>query len=201
MDVPLSNPFGSVPDCRVDRSRIACLTRDQVARFVMINQAAIRELARSKLTAITDGVLDSEEVFASVVRRLDRLATRGGVRPRSEAELWALVRTVTTNTAIEKNRLVVRARALVDNEGVYAQQLLLRLEACTTDDEAMLLVHRMALLLPEAADRQVLFLLLRGASFPAIAVALRCTEPAARKRWSRLKTSLEERFDHGYFDD
>ncbi len=168
---------------------------------MMINEAAIRGLARSKLFAATQGVVDSEEVFASVVRRLDRLATRGGVRPRSEAELWALVRTVTTNTAIEKNRLVVRARAMVDNEGVYARELLVRLEACATDDEAMLLVHRMALFLSEAVERQILFLMLRGASFPAIATALRSTESAVRKRWSRLKVTLEERFEHGYFDD
>lgn len=167
----------------------------------MVNQATIRDLARSKLFSMTKGVVDSEEVFASVARRLDRLATKGGVRPRSEAELWALVRTVTTNTAIEKNRLMVRARALVDNEGVYARQLLARLEACDSDDEAMLLVHRMALLLSEAVDRQVLFLMLRGASFPAIAIALRSTESAIRRRWSRLKASMEERFDDGYFDD
>lgn len=189
------------PDPSVDRSRLACLSRDQVAGFVMINKTAIRELARSKLIAVTKGVVDSEEVFASVARRLDRLATRGGVRPRSEAELWALVRTVTTNTAIEKNRLVVRARAMVDNEGAYAQQLLARLEACATDDEATLLVHRMALFLSESAERQILFLMLRGASFPAIAMAVRSTESAVRKRWSRLKATLEERFEHGYFDD
>lgn len=183
------------------RRRLSCLTRDQVASFVMTNQAAIRELARSKLFRATRSVADSEEILASVARRLDRLATDGGVRPRSEAELWALVRTVTAHTAIEKNRLVARARAMADNDGAYAHHLLRRLEVCATDDEAMLLVHRMALCLHEATDRQILFLVLRGASFPAIATALKTTEAAVRKRWQRLKEALEERFEHGDLDD
>lgn len=183
------------------RTRLPPLSRAEVAEFLTTNEAKIREIARAKIHKAHWPSLDSHEVLASVVRRLDRLANGAGVRPRSEAELWALVRCVTKNTAIEKSRLVARAQALVSSEGEYALQLLSRLEVCATDDEATLLVHRMALCLASAEERQILFLLLRGASFPAIAVALGSTEGAVRRHWCRLKHDLEERFAHGYLDD
>ena len=176
------------------------LSRAEIANFLTSNELRIREMARTKLSR-GSGFVDSQDVFASVARRLDQLASGSGVRPRSEAELWALVRTVTTNTAIEKTRLVARVRAIASTEGLYGQELLKRLEECGGDDEATLLVHRMALALPAAVDRQIMFLFLRGASFTAMAVALEMTEDAVRKRWARLRSALEERFLGGQLDD
>ncbi len=183
------------------RQGVSRLSRAQVASFIATNERRIREMARAKIQATHRATLDSQEVFASVARRLDRLASGAGVRPRSEAELWALVRCVTANTAIEKNRLVARAKALEVSEGEYARQLSRRLDGCATDDEATLLVQRMALCLGDAVERQIMFLLLRGASFPAIAAALGTTEGAVRRRWCRLKHELEGRFADGFFDD
>jgi DNA-directed RNA polymerase specialized sigma24 family protein len=157
-------------------------------------------MARTKLSR-GSGFVDSQDVFASVARRLDQLASGAGVRPRSEAELWALVRTVTTNTAIEKTRLVARVRSFASTEGLYGQELLKRLEECGGDDEATLLVHRMALSLTVAVDRQIMFLFLRGATFSAMGVALQMSEDAVRKRWARLRDALEERFIDGQLDD
>lgn len=190
--IPVPNPPHRTPDTP--------LSPVEVAAFISDNESKIREMARTKLRAARQGALDSQDVFASVARRLDSLANSARVRPRSEAELWALVRCVTTNTAIEKVRLVSRAQALVSSEGKFARHLLRRLEACGSDDEATLLVHRMALCLSNAEDRQILFLLLRGASFPAIAAALGRTESSIRNRWSRLRHELKQGFEQGFLD-
>lgn len=176
-----------------DDPRPEGLSREYVARFLLENEAKIRELARQKL-GNTRGPQDSEDVFASVTRRFDQLASGKGVRPRSAAELWALVRIVTQNTAIEKVRLVARMRALTDVEGEYARRMADRFESCESDEEATLLVQRMAMTMSSADDRQIFFLNLRGASDQAIATAMRMTKEAASKRRRRLWHSLEERF-------
>jgi DNA-directed RNA polymerase specialized sigma24 family protein len=171
-----------------------------VAQYLLANEAKIRAIARRKLTSNTRSVFDSEDVFSSVLRRMDELTINGGLRPRSEAELWAFVEAITRNNAVNRTRLIERARSRLTEDGPYAYELLRRLNAFATDDEATVLVLRMMLCLKNEEDRQLLSLLHRGAEHRAIGTMLRISEEASRQRWARIRKELLDRFAEGVFD-
>ena len=174
--------------------------RRAVADFVLEHSEKIRAIARRKLTAATRSVHDSEDVCSSVARRLDHLAARGELRPRSEAELWALIKVVARNTAVSKTRLIERAREILTDDGPLAYEMLRRLNACQGDEDATVLLHRTMMILTDAKDRQVLALQLRGASHAAIGSLLGISEAASRQRWMSIRRRLAERLAEGGFD-
>lgn|GEM_PF-968895 len=171
------------------------LTRAAIAEFLIRNEQSIRRIARQKLTRVTRSTFDSEDVMASVLRRMDRLAVEGCLRPRSEGELWALVRTIAANTAVSKSRLMERARRLEAEDGDYARTLVQRLEACAGDDDAQLLVLRMAASLDKERSREVFLLRLRGANHAAVAGLLGISEGASRQAWMEVCRDLRRRFE------
>ena len=175
--------------------------REAVAAYILEHGDRIRAIARRKLTLNTRRVFDSEEILSSVLRRLDGMAARGTLRPRSEAELWALIEAIAKNTAVSRTRLIERMQNLVTEEGDYAYFLIRGLNACATDDEATLLVHRMLLSIPDASDRQITALILRGAAHRAIAGLLGITEEHSRQRWKRVREDLVARFKGGLLDE
>lgn len=173
--------------------------RHLVASFLLRNRDQIRAIARARLSADTRTVYDSEDVFSSVLRRIDNLARQGVLRPANETELWALIHTIARNTALKKTLLIERARILVTEDPRYGYELMERLNRCRDDDEATLLVYRLMLALDDPLDRQVFALYLRGASHRAIASFLGIREDASRKRWVRLRDDLRDRFAKGQF--
>lgn len=170
------------------------LSREAVAGFVLRHESRIRAIARRKLTAATRSTFDSEDVMASVLRRMDKLAMEGVLRPRSEGELWSLIQTIASNTAVSKTRLIERARILLTEDGSYAYEFLSRLNRCNTDDEAQLLVLRIAGALTGDRDRQIFLARIRGASHHAIAGILKISEAACRQSWMRICRDLFDAF-------
>jgi DNA-directed RNA polymerase specialized sigma24 family protein len=174
-------------------------SRDAVARYLLAHKDRIRAVARRKLTGKTRSVFDSEDVLSSVLRRVDALVLDGKLCPRSEAELWGFVDAITRNNAVSRTRLIERARNLLTDEEPYAYELLKRLNAYTTDDEATLLVYRMMSCL-QGDDRHILSLFVRGATHKAIADFLKTSEGACRQRWMRIRHELQARFARGVLD-
>jgi DNA-directed RNA polymerase specialized sigma24 family protein len=174
--------------------------REALARYLLEHEASIRAVARRKLTAGTRSVYDSEDILSSVLRRVDSMAREGSLRPRSEAELWALINTIAANNAINRTRLIERARNFLTEDGPYAYELLQRLNAFKTDDEVTLLVHRMLSCLRTAEDRQLLVMYLRGAALNVIAHHLKISAEACRQRWRVIRNLLQERFEAGVLD-
>jgi DNA-directed RNA polymerase specialized sigma24 family protein len=171
--------------------------RELVAAFILRHQSRVRRIARRKLTAETCSVFDSEDVLSSVLRRLDGLAARGEVRTESEAELWAMVRTVAANLAVDKSRLVERAKVWEREDALVSQsgrQLAALAASCRDDDEARVLVLRMMASLEDSADRQLFSLLCRGCSHRVIASLLNITEESSRQRWRRIRERLAAAF-------
>jgi DNA-directed RNA polymerase specialized sigma24 family protein len=158
------------------------------------NSERIRAIARRKLTTWTRAVYDSEEVFSSVLRRMDMMAVDGRLRPRSEGELWALIAAITHNCAVSRTRLIERARELLTDDGPLAYEMMKRFNRCTGDDEAGILVTRMMMALSQSHERQMLDLQLRGAGHAAIASLLGITVAASRQRWKSICDRLREWF-------
>lgn len=181
---------------------IAELARDReaLARYLLEHQASIRAAARRKLSSNTRSVFDSEDVLSSVLRRVDAMVSEGRLRPRSEAELWALINTIAANNAVNRTQLIERARLFLTEDGPYVYELLQRLNAFTTDDEVILLLHRMMACLQDEKDRQLLGAYLRGASLSVIATMLGIKDDACRQRWRSIRLRLAERFREGVLD-
>jgi hypothetical protein len=176
------------------------MDRDGLARYLLEHEASIRAVARRKLSASTRSVYDSEDVLSSVLRRVDGMAREGALRPRSEAELWALINTIAANNAINRTRLIERARNFLTEDGPYAYELLRRLNAFTTDDEVTLLLHRMLAVLGSGEDRQLLVMYHRGAALNVIAGYLGISDETCRQRWRTIRKLLHERFQAGVLD-
>lgn len=174
--------------------------REAIANYLMEHRDRIRAVARRKLSANARTVFDSEDVFSSVLRRVDTMVEAGTLRPRSVAELWALIDAITRNNALNRTRLIERARTFLDEEGPYAQALLDRLCRYKSDDEATILLYRMMACLSDEIDRQVLSLRLKGASHRAIGTLLGLSEEATRQRWRAIRTLLQEKFSAGVLD-
>jgi DNA-directed RNA polymerase specialized sigma24 family protein len=163
--------------------------REEIARYLLQNRERVRAFARRKLTARARSVFDSEDVFSSVLRRVDALASAGGLRLRSESDLWGLVAAIAHNSAVNRTRTVERACLTQDS---HVHEALKKPEAGSPDDQAALLVLRM--MLKSEEDRRVLLLLHRGAGHRAIGSALGISESASRQRWARIRRMLAERF-------
>ena len=168
--------------------------RDAIARYVLEQEELIRSLARRKLTARARRIHDSEDVLASVLRRVDLFVARGHLKAASENDVMSLIVAIVRNTAVTKVRLAEQARRIVADDGPYVQSLLNRANACASDDDAALLVSRMMLALDDATQRQYLGLRLRGASHRAVAQVLGLSEAAARQRWGVIVRNLHELF-------
>lgn len=168
--------------------------REALAAYVMAHKDQIRAVARRRLSPTARRVYDSEEVVSSVLRRLDGMAVRGTLRTNSDQELWGLIKAIARNTIINKSQLLDRAQKLLTEDSEYGYQLVARINACEGDDEATLLVQRMLSSLKNPVDRQILAMVLRGASHRAIAGLLALSEPAVRQKWKSIRDDLLARF-------
>lgn len=166
------------------------MDREHIARFMISYEERIRAVARRNISAPTRNITDSEDIFGSVCRRVDEMANAGLINARSEAELWSLIKSLASNTSLEKVRLIERINSFAEEDGEYARCLIERLSQCASDDDADLLIRRIAAKLRPGADRQMLFLLLRGANHRVIGEHLGFSEEASRQRWAALRTKL-----------
>lgn len=165
--------------------------RCAIARFILDNQSKIRSIARTRL-ATPRTVFDSDEVLATVLRRIDLLVVNGGFAPCSEHDVWGLISTTANNSSLGKASLTHRALSLVKDDGEYAKFMLAQLEACRDDDDAVSLVTRLMLQLSDDTDRQIIGLRLRGASHRVVAGMLGLTEVVVRARWSRALATFRD---------
>ncbi len=168
--------------------------RDQIAQFVLRHKDAIRNVARRKLSGETRRVFDSEDIMATVLRRVDLLARNGAIRANSEAEMTSLIMTIATNASISKFRLIKLARSRLGEESDFFQEFVRRLNACRDDDEAHALVFQLFDALESSEDRRIYLLRLRGVGHNAIGQMLGISEEASRQRWQRIRKTLAARF-------
>jgi DNA-directed RNA polymerase specialized sigma24 family protein len=184
----------------VNRTGLEPMSREAVAAFLMSRQDKLRAIARSRLSKVAQGVNDSEDVFASVLRRVDLMASQGKVRPRSEAELWALAEKIAMNNAISRTRLAKQFVTHIADDPVFVRLITERFAHCETDDEATLLKHRAASAIKCGDDRHLFLLRLKGVAYKVIAEQLEITEVAARWRWGRVVKLVREFFEHETID-
>ncbi|MFT3685897.1 MAG: hypothetical protein QM783_13415 [Phycisphaerales bacterium] len=165
-----------------------------------MREPQIRALARTVLTRWARTITSSEEVFASVARRVDAVASQKDLRPCSPGQLWQFVRTVTLNTAISKTRAAARMAQLVEESGYELTAVQRRIESCSSDEEVMTVLCRVAMALGRAEDQELFALRFRGASYNVLAKLMGTSEAAVRQRWASLCQRLRIAADEGKLD-
>jgi DNA-directed RNA polymerase specialized sigma24 family protein len=188
--------FQQEPSCGGPRA----LSRAEAAQFVFSRRPQIRAVARSVLSRWARALTSSEEVFSSVVRRVDTVAADNELRPCSPGQLWHLVRTITLHTAISKNRAAARLAQMVEESGYELIGVRDRIESCQSDEEAARVLARVAAALERGVDQELFALRFRGASYKVLADLLGTSEVAVRKRWSELCRRIRIAADEGKLD-
>lgn len=176
------------------------ITRVEAASFLFARQHRIRAVARTVLTRWARAITSSEEVFSSVLRRVDEVAASDRLRPQSPGELWHYVRTVTLNTAISKNRAAARLAELIEDSGSELVAVQERVVSCESDEEVVQVLCRVLAALERSDDQELFSLRFRGASHEVLAKLLGTTDTAVRKRWSELCRRIRDAAEQGRLD-
>jgi DNA-directed RNA polymerase specialized sigma24 family protein len=176
------------------------LSRREAAEFVFSREPQIRALARTVLTRWARTITSSEEVFASVARRVDIVASQEELRPCSPGQLWQFVRTMTLNTAISKTRAAARMAQLVEDAGHELTAVQRRIESCRDDEEVLTVLCRVAMALGKESDQELFALRFRGASYNVLARLMGTSEATVRQRWTALCQKIRHAADEGKLD-
>ncbi len=169
--------------------------REEVAEFILRHEGRVREIARRKLSPGARSAYGSEDVFATVMRRLDALAAKGLIHAESEAQLWLLIRGIVNNVSLHRHRLIESTACRSGEDAEFWSNMHTDLRRCEGDTEAFVLVYEMLMSLEDYTQRQIFMLRLRGVSHRIIAQQLGTTEQAARQRWRLIVAKLREKFE------
>jgi RNA polymerase sigma factor (sigma-70 family) len=165
--------------------------RDALAEFMSRHERLIRARYRRRLGQYMRRVFDSEDLFATVKRRLDRYVASGTLEAEHEQQLWALIGTIADRVVGAQIRRIRRSSDLEAN----ARSTLARPTRPQHDRvERRELIRRIFGQLT-GLDREIVFRTLRGQTQATIAAELGLSEPAVRQRWYRLRSELRLTLD------
>jgi len=168
--------------------------REQVAEFLNAYGPLLLRRIRGKLRAARDrngtsypSAFDSDDILASVIRRIDLLACRGTLRIDHPGELIALLHVVTDRAVCEAIRKSLAARRAGE-----VLRSMPRPCAAAQPLDAPDIAARVGSLqrrLTSGAN-EVLLLRVRGLTFRQIAAATGRTPQAVRRQWCDLLLRL-----------
>src|SRR5947209_7736671 len=85
--------------------RIRSGDRTAAAEFIRENEPLIRRRFRHKLGAALRRVMDSEDLFSTLARRLDAYVVAGRLTGATQDQLWAVVLRIVENSMVDKLRV------------------------------------------------------------------------------------------------
>lgn len=142
------------------------------------HRGRIRQLARKYLSSEARRVYDSEDLVATVFRRiLEAEATSA-----SEAQTWEFIRVIASHAAMSQGR-----KAAVRRRGAAAAAGSIE----SPREEVSLSVQEALEALTDAETQQVVALRFRGVRFRVIAEAMGISERTAFRRWEEAKRLFE----------
>jgi len=162
--------------------------RAALNEFLNRYESIIRARYRRKLGRVLRRVFDSEDLLATVRRRLDRYVAAGTLRADHEPQLWALIGTIADHAVSAQVRLLKRSappdatrRELVD----------LIYRSCR-HDERLERKETVQSVLSELGrtEREIVVGSLRGVPQAEIGAELGLTEAAVRQRLYRVREGI-----------
>jgi len=173
--------------------------REASAAFIGRYGSRIRRRVRGKLSPAMRRLFDSQEILATVARRLDMLVANGQIHAVSDGQVWSLVFTIVDHSLVEKARVYRGLRAKEGEDSALAEKILARLKESerVREDGPELEIDRALRSLGDRVDRQILSLWLMGRDASSIAVAVDMAPATVRKRWERIRDQLRETYLNG----
>lgn len=181
-----------IVDSAQQESRMDTLSGDRGALAAMMkeHEPLIRARIRRSLNASMRKLFDSQDVFATVVRRVDRLAARGELRARSQAELVSLLSRIAENVVIDRARVIKRLRGAIEVEAEWARAFADRIDRDGGDAPHAVVLSLAFEALDDADDKAILSLWLNGTPHAGISAALGVPESTVRSRWQSIRRRL-----------
>jgi len=155
----------------------------------------VRLRIRDKLSVPLRRVLDSEDVLATVTRRLDRIVLDERLRAETDSQLWALVMQIARNVISENARSRRRERAAPSDT-----ELIKRLAATASDEpriDSQSATSWAFRVVEDDVDRLIIQRRIAGDSHERIAALVDLKPSAVRMRWSRVIGMLQESANRG----
>lgn len=173
-------------------TRIRAGDREAAAAFVLQNQALIRRRYRHKVGSALRRLIDSEDLVATLSRRLDAYILSGRLQAVTLDQLWALIHRIVENSVSDKGRLLQRLRRAEAEDISLATAIGDRIECqAEAGEDGQLWALLESVHAP--VDREIVSLWLADVPLKVIAQQLGMTEENARKRWQRIRKALRER--------
>ncbi len=178
------DPLGSLV------GRVRAGDREAAAEFVERYWPRVRRRIRRRLGRQMRRLYDSDDIFSTVNRRFDQMVDAQKVRAVSEQELMSLVQRIVNGAVADKARDFARLTRAERADSEYVLWLQTRRRAAPPPEHGE--IQRLAGLLDNARDRQVLEMRLAGSRFKAISRATGLNPRAARKRWQLIREKLRQ---------
>lgn len=169
--------------------------REAAAEFVTRYGARVRRRIRGKLSQPMRRVFDSQELMATLARRLDAYVRAGRLAVASGGQFWALVFRIAEHAVVDKTRIFRRLQTTEAEDGAFAQGLLERLRRAEErgQDGAELELEKAFRMLRDATDRTILSLWLADTPHTVTAECVGLSPAAVRQRWQVIRKELRSR--------
>ena len=177
-------------------ARMRAGDRTAAALFVTRYESRIRRRIRGKLSPAMRRIFDSQDILSTLGRRLDQFVRSGRIEASNEGELWSLIFRMAEHAIVDKARVFQRLQEVEGEDGPVAHDLARRLRQAARERPSGVEIEIGNVLnaLEDLVDRQILYLWLVGTGHNAIAEHIEMAPTAVRKRWQRIKATLQQRF-------
>jgi DNA-directed RNA polymerase specialized sigma24 family protein len=174
--------------------RIRLGDRQAAAEFVSRTAPLIRRRFRGKIARSLRTLFDSDDLLATISRRLDDLVRRKELIATSEAQLWALLARIATISVSEHARRDLRGSR--GNPGSPSVSEL-PFASETKPDPALIepLLERCLAELEAEIDQRTLRMRMEDRTHAQIAASEGVTVETARKRWQRIRNTVRAMLD------
>jgi len=161
--------------------------RERLAEFILAHEAALRRRIGAEVRG-SPGV-DADDVFSTMLRRVDYAAAKGSFTPRSSPETWGFVTQVVKRAVARHRQRAARLAATIARVAVESE----RWEEPPEPDERADLVSIMRELeRTRPQDAELIQHRLRGRRWKEISASMGVSEEALRQRWSSLVARMRE---------
>ena len=163
--------------------------RQAAAEFVARSAPLIRRRFRGKIARSLRTLFDSDDLLATISRRLDDLVRRRELTATSEAQLWALLARLATNSVSEHARHDLRGNP---DPGASRPTPLSAGSHEMKPDAAVLepLLEQCLAELSSEIDQRTLRMRLEQRTHAQIAASEGVSVETARKRWQRVRSTV-----------
>lgn len=167
---------------------------EAVGEFVDRFGPVIRAHFRRKIGASMHRLVDSQDLLSTIARRLCQRVMNQRIRADDQRELWALVYRIGNDALVDRVKILSRLRSLESEGSPFVQSMRDRLDQSGRAGQREFAeeLERLLGLLASSTDRELLVQWLHGKSLADAGAALGINAPAARKRWQRIRETLQQ---------